>query len=356
MEATYTAKELLNLLILTLVKEGGSDIHLMIGMPPAVRIHGEIISITKLASVKSGETIDVLKEMINDDMFAKFKVKQQIDFSYTHMKEYRLRGHAFYEKSEVSLVLRLIPKVKNVFDLNLPPILQELSLSKQGFFLVTGPVGQGKSTTLASMVDYINRNEKKIITTIEDPIEYIHVSNKSYVTQREVGFDTGSFTEALSASLRQDCDVILIGEMRDSDAIKTAVTAAETGHLVISTLHTNSASQTIDRIIDSFPNEQQNQIRSQLAASLLGIFSQRLLSRIGGGLFPIYELMLTNTAVQNLIREKRTYEIDNIINTNSSEGMISFDKCLADAVLRGDIALDTAMKSAKDVKSFEQLI
>jgi twitching motility protein PilT len=356
MEATYTAKELLNLLILTLVKEGGSDIHLMIGMPPAVRIHGEIISITKLASVKSGETIDVLKEMINDDMFAKFKVKQQIDFSYTHMKEYRLRGHAFYEKSEVSLVLRLIPKVKNVFDLNLPPILQELSLSKQGFFLVTGPVGQGKSTTLASMVDYINRNEKKIITTIEDPIEYIHVSNKSYVTQREVGFDTGSFTEALSASLRQDCDVILIGEMRDSDAIKTAVTAAETGHLVISTLHTNSASQTIDRIIDSFPNEQQNQIRSQLAASLLGIFSQRLLSRIGGGLFPIYELMLTNTAVQNLIREKRTYEIDNIINTNSSEGMISFDKCLANAVLRGDIALDTAMKSAKDVKSFEQLI
>ncbi len=356
MEATYTTKELLNLLIITLVKEGGSDIHLMVGLPPAVRIHGEIISIVKLPAIKEGETIEILKELIDDVQYAKFINKLQIDFSYTHAKEYRLRGHAFYEKGLVCVVLRLIPKVRSVVDLNLPKILEEIALYKQGFFLVTGPVGQGKSTTLASMIDYINQNEKRVITTIEDPVEYIHISHKSYVTQREIGFDTISFTDALSASLRQDCDVILIGEMRDADAIKTAVTAAETGHLVISTLHTNSASQTIDRIIDSFPSEQQNQIRSQLAASLIGIFSQRLIPKIGGGLFPVYELMLNNNAVQNLIREKRTYEIDNIINTNSVAGMISFDKCLAEAVLRGDIALDTAMKSAKDTKTLEQLI
>jgi twitching motility protein PilT len=305
MEDKNPAKELLNLLILTLVKESGSDIHLMVGLSPAVRIHGEVISITKLPPVKEEDTIAVLKEMIDDESYAKLHSKLQIDFSYTHAHEYRLRGHAFFEKNNVCVVLRLIPKIKSVNDLNLPKVLEDIAGRKQGFFLVTGPVGQGKSTTIASMIDYINQNDKKIITTIEDPVEYIHVSNKSYISQREVGFDTNSFSEGLSASLRQDCDVIVIGEMRDSDAIKTAVTAAETGHLVISTLHTNSASQTIDRIIDSFPFEQQNQIRSQLAASLIGIFSQRLIPKIGGGLFPVYELMLSNTAVQNLIREKK---------------------------------------------------
>jgi twitching motility protein PilT len=300
--------------------------------------------------------VSILREMIDDEKYKQFIEKQQVDFSYVHNKEYRLRGHAFFQMGSVAIVMRLIPKVKTIQELGLPPIIYEIAKKDQGFFLVVGPVGQGKSTTLAAMVNEINKNEKRTITTIEDPIEYIHESDKSYIMQREIGFDTSSAAIALEAAFRQDVDVILVGEMRDIDTIRTAVTAAETGHLVFSTLHTNSASQTIDRIIDSFSANQQDQVRTQLAASLIGVFSQRLLPKIGGGLVPVYELMLVNNAVQNLIREKRVYEIDNIIDTGMTSGMISFDRCLSDAVIRGDVALDDAVRVAKNPKLFGQLI
>jgi twitching motility protein PilT len=356
MQDNFSYSELLNNLIFTLVKETGSDIHMISGMSPAVRIHSELITISKVPKLTPSDTVSILREMIDDEKYKQFIEKQQVDFSYVHNKEYRLRGHAFFQMGSVAIVMRLIPKVKTIQELGLPPIIYEIAKKDQGFFLVVGPVGQGKSTTLAAMVNEINKNEKRTITTIEDPIEYIHESDKSYIMQREIGFDTSSAAIALEAAFRQDVDVILVGEMRDIDTIRTAVTAAETGHLVFSTLHTNSASQTIDRIIDSFSANQQDQVRTQLAASLIGVFSQRLLPKIGGGLVPVYELMLVNNAVQNLIREKRVYEIDNIIDTGMTSGMISFDRCLSDAVIRGDVALDDAVRVAKNPKLFGQLI
>jgi twitching motility protein PilT len=343
MQEKYLSNDLLNNLILTLVKEDGSDIHLVADMSPAVRIHGELIPVTKVQKLESFEIVDILKLLITPEQYEKYTIEQQVDFSYTHSGEYRLRGHAFVQKGKTSLVMRLVPKIKDISELNLPKELLDVCKLKQGFFLVVGPVGQGKSTTLASMINYININEKKIISTIEDPIEYIHESKNSYITQREIGTDAKSFASALEATFRQDVDVILLGEMRDADTIRTAVTAAETG-------------QTIDRVIDSFPSNQQDQIRSQLASSLVGVFSQRLLPKIGGGLMPIYELLMVNSAVQNLIREKRSYEIDNIIETGAHSGMISFDRCLAAAVIKGDVPIDEALLHAKNKDIFQDLI
>ncbi len=350
------APTLLDTLIMTLVKEAGSDIHIVCGSVPAVRIHGELISIVRLPVIANAESVSLLNEMINQKQYEKLETEQQIDFAYTHRGEYRLRGNAFYQRGSVAIVLRLIPKIKTISELMLPDILVEFAHKKQGFFLVVGPVGQGKSATLAAMVNDINQKDHKVIVTIEDPIEYIYEPDQSYIMQREVGFDTPDFAIGLTAAFRQDVDVILIGEMRDTDTIRAAVTAAETGHLVFSTLHTNSASQSIDRIIDSFPAEQQDQIRSQLASSLIGIFSQRLLPASGGGQVPAYELLIATSAVQNLIREKRTYEIDSVIETSSEKGMVSFDRCLADLVNRGMVPLDAAMRSAKNPKLFEQMI
>lgn len=349
-------KELLNVLILTLVKEVGSDIHIISESSPILRIDGHLITVSKLDVVSPSDAIAVLRELVDDNQFARFMEKKQVDFSYLHLNEYRLRGNAFFQKGMVSITLRLITKVKSAKELNLPEILLKFADKPQGFFLVVGPVGQGKSSTLASLIDYINDKYKKMIVTIEDPVEYTHENKNSIVQQREVGFDVEDFNSGLIGALRQDIDVIQIGEMRDAETIKAAVTAAETGHLVFSTLHTNSASQTIDRIIDSFPAAQQDQIRTQLAGSLIGIFSQRLLPKIGGGMIPAYELMIVNNAVQNLIREKRTYEIDNIITTGAEDGMISFDRCLADLVRRGLVPLDEAMRHANQVKSFNDMI
>ena len=349
-------EELLNTLILTLVKESGSDIHLISNQNPILRIHGELISVSRIQALTQPQVLEILRLMINDTQYAKLIDKRQVDFSYTHAKEYRVRGNAFFQNGELAIALRLISKVKNLKDLSLPDILLKFTEKKQGFFLVVGPVGQGKSTTLAAMIDHINSSSKKLIVTIEDPIEYIYDNNNSIIMQREVGFDSPDFVSGLTGALRQDIDVLLIGEMRDIETMRAAVTAAETGHLVFSTLHTNSASQTIDRIIDSFPGEQQEQIRNQLASSLLGIFSQRLLPKVGGGQIPAYELLISNTAVQNLIREKRTFEIDHVIETGAEEGMISLDRCLADMIRRGDIPVNEAMKYAKNSSILTQMI
>jgi twitching motility protein PilT len=249
-----------------------------------------------------------------------------------------------------------VPKVLSIADLKLPPILSDLARKKQGFFLVVGPVGQGKSTTLSAMINVINSEQARNIVTIEDPIEHVYEPNKSIINQREVGIDTKDFHTALKAVFREDVNVIMVGEMRTPETMATAVTAAETGHLVLSTLHTNNASQTIDRIIDSFPGNQQDQIRSQLASSLLGIFSQRLIPRITGGLVPAYELLLNNNAVANLIREKRTHEIDVVIETGMEQGMVDLNHSLMELVRVGEITIENAYQNSLNPKGLERLM
>ena len=302
-------KKKLEELILIVIREGGSDLHLGTGRIPAIRVASELIFLVKHPIFKQEDMIGILGEVLPKAKVDAFMENQEADFSYDFRGEARLRGNAFFQKGLICIVFRLVPKVKTISELHLPGILTDLARKKQGFFLVVGPVGQGKSTTLSAMVDLINNERACNIVTIEDPIEHIHVPNKSIINQREVGIDTKDFHIALKSVFREDVNVIMIGEMRNLETIATAVTAAETGHLVFSTLHTNNASQTVDRIIDSFPGDQQDQIRTQLAASLLGIFSQRLIPRITGGLIPAYELLLNNNAVANLIREKRTHEI-----------------------------------------------
>ncbi len=303
-------KKKLEELILAVIHEGGSDLHLGTGRVPVLRISGELITLVKQSVFTNEDTMGILGEVMKKEKVAEFMQNLEADFSYDFRGEARLRGNAFFQKGLICIVFRLVPKVKTIKELNLPSILSDIARKKQGFFLVVGPVGQGKSTTLSAMVDLINNEQARNIITIEDPIEHVYIPNKSMINQREVGIDTKDFAVGLKSVFREDVNVILIGEMRTPDTISTAVTAAETGHLVLSTLHTNNASQTIDRIIDSFPGNQQDQIRSQLASSLLGIFSQRLIPRVAGGLVPAYELLLNNNAVANLIREKRTHEID----------------------------------------------
>jgi twitching motility protein PilT len=263
----------------------------------------------------------------------------------------------YYKQGTLSVALRLIPKkIKTLAELNLPPILETFTRKPQGFFLCVGPIGQGKSTTLAAMIEMINQSRSEHILTIEDPIEYVYESKKSIIDQREVLVDTPDFHSALTSMFREDIDVCLVGEMRDINTISTAVTAAETGHLVFSTLHTNNAAQTINRIIDSFPPNQQDQIRVQLAGSLTGIFSQRLIPRISGGLIPAYELLINNNAVANLIREKRIHEIQTVIETSSGEGMIDMNRSLAELARSGQISVESAYLNSQSPKTLEKLI
>lgn len=349
-------KSELNELILTLVKEQASDLHLNVGTPPIIRVNGELITLLHKEPLKSEDTVGFLRAMVSERAFNDFVIKQELDFPFEHLGEYRLRGNAYFEKGLVSIALRLVPKPRLFEELRLPPILAEIAHQKQGLFLVVGPVRQGKSTTLAAMINEINTKDRKHIITIEDPVEYIFENDKSVIDQREIGMDTSSFHIALRQAFRQDVDVIMLGEMRDTDTISAAVTAAETGHLVLSTLHTNSASQTINRIIDSFPAEQQGQVKLQLASSLLGVFSQRLIPSTSGGMVPAYELLINNTAVANLIRDNRVHEIDIMIETGRDQGMIDFNRNLADLVRSGQITLDVAMAHSRNPKNLEKMI
>ncbi|MCX6753263.1 MAG: PilT/PilU family type 4a pilus ATPase [Candidatus Nomurabacteria bacterium] len=344
-------------LILTVIREGGSDLHLGAGRVPAVRVAGELIFLVKMPVFSKEDMIAILNLLIGKEKIDLFTKKQELDFSYDfNNSQARLRGNAFFQKGLVSVALRLIPKVRPLEELNLSPIIADIARKKQGFFLCVGPVGQGKSTTLSAMINLINNEQARHIVTIEDPIEHIYVPNKSIIDQREVGIDTEDFHIALKSAFREDVNVIMIGEMRNTETIATAVTAAETGHLVLSTLHTNNASQTIDRIIDSFPGTQQDQIRIQLASSLIGIFSQRLVPKITGGLVPAYELLLNTSAVSNLIREKRTHEIDVVIETGTENGMIDLNRSLLELVRRGEITIETAYQYSLNPKSLERMI
>jgi twitching motility protein PilT len=343
--------------IQTVIKEGGSDLHLSEGKSPTIRVNGFLIPLVKNASLTKEDTKGILSILLSKEEEILFMQNKEMDFSYNYETGERFRGNAYFQQGTISIALRLIPKnIRSLEDLHLPAVLSSFADKPQGFFLVVGPVGHGKTTTLASMIEYINVSRPEHIITIEDPIEYVYDQKRAIIDQREVRVDTADFGTALKSIFRQDVDVVLIGEMRGAETISTAVTAAETGHLVFSTLHTNSAAQTISRIIDSFPSDQQSQIRVQLAGSLTGIFSQRLIPRISGGLIPAYELLINNSAVSNLIRENRIHEIDSVIETSSQEGMIDMNRSLADLVNRGEITIENAYMYSLNSRVLEKLL
>lgn len=355
MSQEYATK--LEELLEMVIKEGASDLHFSVDQHPTIRVSGGLVPLLNQNKLTEQDTQGLLNEMLSPVNQQMFQENKEIDFSYNFKDKARFRGNGFYQRGNVGVVLRLIPSVIRTFEeLNLPSILETFCQKKQGFFLVVGPVGQGKTTTLASMVELINQQRNEHIVTIEDPIEYMYEPKRAMIDQREVRLDTKYFHTALVSALRQDVDVIMVGEMRDFDTISAAVTAAETGHLVLSTLHTNNAAQTIDRIIDSFPPQQQDQIRIQLAGSLLGIFSQRLIPRISGGLVPAYELLINNNAVSNLIRERRTHEINTVIETGSESGMIDMNRSIAELVRRGEISIENAYLNSFNPKGLERLI
>jgi len=350
-------KQELEALLSVVIEEKASDLHLTAGRYPIIRVSDNLIPLSKLGELSREDALGLANEMIPQNRFEEFLSTKEMDFSFAYKKNARFRGNAFFQKGSVGIALRAISnEIRNFQELNLPKILETFARKKQGFFLVVGPVGQGKSTTLAAMIDLINHERTEHITTIEDPIEYLFVEDKSIIDQREVRIDTDSFHTALHSLFRQDIDVAMIGEMRGPQTMSAAVTAAETGHLVFSTLHTNDASQTIDRIIDSFPAVQQAQIRLQLASSLLGIFSQRLIPKISGGQVPAHELLVNNNAVSSLIREGRTHEINVIIETSASQGMISMNKSLANLVRQGEVTPDNAYANSVDPKGLERLL
>lgn len=351
-----TIQQELEDLFLSTLKLNASDLHLSVGYKPIVRVDGALLTLDDFSILTPEHAGDLAYQLLGERK-AIFIEKKEIDFSYDFKDKARFRANIFFEKGFISSALRLIPsKIGTIEELNLPTALHRISKLKQGFVLLTGPSGHGKSTTLASMIDEINHSRVEHIITIEDPIEYLFVGDKSLVNQREIGQDTKSFYDALSSIFREDPNVIMIGEMRDPETIAAALTAAETGHLVFSSLHTNSASQTVNRIIDVFPPNQQNQVRLQLANTISAVISQRLLPRVRGGRIPAAEIMFVNNAVSNLIRENKAYQLDLVIETSLEDGMISLDRSLAELVRRGEVAPETALVYSLNPKAFQQII
>ncbi len=333
----------LNDLLVTTAEQHASDLHIAVGARPTLRIDGRLVPLTREPLITPDLARGICLALLNEEQKLLLEKDKELDFAYTFEEKARFRVNVFFQRQYLAAALRLIPtKIDTIEELRLPPILHDFTKINQGFILVVGPAGQGKSTTIAAMVDEVNHNAMKHIITVEDPIEYLFVQDRAIISQREVKIDTPSFHRGLRSILRQDPDVIMIGEMRDPISISTAMTAAETGHLVFSTLHTNSAAQTIDRIIDSFPAEQQGQVTSQLAATLVAIISQRLVTKIDGGRIPATEIMLMNPAIRNLIREHKSYQIDLVIETSLQEGMVTLNRSLADLVVQKLVTLEEA--------------
>lgn len=348
---------MLDQLIESVISEGASDLHLAEGRDPIIRVSGELLPLSGKGKLSSQDLQTIFDGLLDEKSKQIFKSKSQADFSYSYKGKARFRCNAYTSQGKIRLALRHIPsEIKTLKELGLPESLEFFARKKQGFFLVVGPTGNGKTTTIASILDIINQNRLEHIITVEDPIEYVLTPKKSIIDQREVRTDAPDFQTALEGIFRQDVDVALIGEMRTPETMATAVTAAETGHLIFSTLHTNSAAQTIERITDSFPASQQEQIRLQLAGSLAGIFSIRLIPRVSGGLVPAYELLISNNAVKNLIREKRTHEINTVIETSSAEGMIDLNRSLADLVQAGEISVENAYINSLNQKTLEKML
>ena len=320
-----------------------TDLHLTVGAPPLVRIDGALAPL-EAPPLTHDDTERVVTGLLGPELTARFRTDLEVDFAFSWGTKGRFRGNAYHQRSNAALALRLIPfQIPTFEQLGLPDICDELVELPQGLVLVTGPTGSGKSTSLASMLDVINAKRPCHIVTIEDPIEYVHQHKVAAVNQREVGTDTSSFARALRSAFREDPDVLLVGEMRDNETIQTALTIAETGHLVFATLHTNDAAQTLDRIVDVFPGEQQSQIRVQLAGALQAVVSQRLVPRIGGGRVAAFEVLMATFAVRNIVRDGRTNQLRNIITTSSKDGMLTLESSLSELVASGVVSYEDAV-------------
>ena len=346
-------KKLLDIVI----KEEASDLDISVGHAPNIRITGQLVPLSQEKIFSDKDSEGLAFSILSEAQRKKFLEEKEIDLSYQHEDKGRFRINVFFQRGSISLALRFIPsKIRTIEELNLPPVLHDFISRPQGLILVTGATSQGKSTTLAAMLDEINHTRSVHIITVEDPIEYTYPVDRAIIDQREVEIDTLNFNNALRASFRQNPDVIMVGEMRDLETIATTITAAETGNLVFATLHTNSAAQTIHRIVDVFPAEQQSQIRFQLSSSLLGIISQRLVPRIKGGFIPVCEVLICNNAVSNLIRENKIHEIPAVIETSAKEGMVSFNRAMVDLVRKKEISLKNAMDYAWDPGEIRNLL
>lgn len=338
-------------------RKRASDLHIQVGLPPILRIDGTLVPMTGFNPLDEAQAEALIYAILEQDQRQILEKDKEFDFSFAFGTLGRFRVNAYHERGNIAAALRLIPnEIKSVQELGLPGILSSFADYPRGLVLITGPTGSGKSTTLAALVDKINSERSQHIITIEDPIEFTHRSKKSVVVQREVHYDTYSFSAALRSSLRQDPDVVLIGEMRDLETISAAITIAETGHLVFATLHTNSSAQSIDRMIDVFPPHQQPQIRSQLSNILMAICSQRLIPAIGGGRVAATEILIANSAVRNIIREGKSHQIDAVIQTGADQGMQTMDKNLVSLIQSGVITYDNGREYAVDVTSFERLM
>ena len=351
------AQPRIEILLEEVIKRKSSDLHLQVGIPPMLRVDGVLMPVSG-AEALTEETVESLVFAILDDDQKKILLKdKEFDFSFAFGDLGRFRVNAFHERGNIAAALRLIPsEIMSVEQLGLPAIVSKFANYPRGLVLITGPTGSGKSTTLAAMINKINQERAAHIITIEDPIEYTHKSNKSVIVQREVHYDTYSFGAALRSALRQDPDVVLLGEMRDLETIASAITIAETGHLVFATLHTNSAAQSIDRMIDVFPPHQQPQIRSQLSNILMAICSQRLVPTIGGGRVAAAEILIATPAVRNIIREGKTHQLDAVIQTGADHGMQSMDKTLINLIHAGTITYDEARNVAVDIEELDRLM
>ena len=339
------------------IKRRASDLHLQVGLPPILRIDGALAPLKDSQALNEQSVEALVFSVLDEEQRQILNKDKEFDFSFAFGTLGRFRVNAFHERGNLAAAFRLIPNsIPSIESLGLPKIVNKFVDYPRGLVLVTGPTGSGKSTTLASMIDTINNTQSKHIITIEDPIEYTHTSKKSIIVQREVHYDTYSFSAALRSSLREDPDVVLIGEMRDLETIASAITIAETGHLVFATLHTNSAAQSIDRMVDVFPPHQQTQIRSQLSNILMAICSQRLVPTTKGGRIAVAEIMIGNAAVRNIIREGKTHQLDGVIQTGGEFGMQSMDKTLVDLIKNGSISYDEARNVAVDLDELDRMM
>jgi twitching motility protein PilT len=347
----------IEIMLEAVIKLDASDLHLQVGVPPMLRVDGALRAMVDAPPLDSESIEKLVFSLLDEEQKNVLLKDKEVDFSFAFGDIGRFRVNAFHERGNIAAALRLIPtKIRTLEELGMPKVLTNFCDFPRGLVLVTGPTGSGKSTTLAAMLDRINSEKSVHILTIEDPIEYAHHSKKSIVVQREIHYDTYSFGAALRSSLRQDPDVVLIGEMRDLETMAAAITIAETGHLVLATLHTNSAAQSIDRMIDVFPPHQQQQIRIQLSGILMGICAQRLVPLIGGGRSAVSEILVVNNAVRNIIREGKTHQLDAVIQTGAAEGMQSMDKTLVQFVQQGKISYDEAKNFAVDLKELERMM
>lgn len=346
----------INHLLTEAVRLNASDLHITVGMPPMYRISKRLLPLAGAKPLKPEDAERLVFSTLSEENKKIFIENKELDYS-VGIQNARFRVNAYYQRSTLSAAFRLIPnKIRNFEELHLPRICQELSKLHQGLVLVTGPTGHGKSTTLAAMIQYINMTRAEHIITVEDPIEYVYPIGMSIISQREMRADTLSWSKALRSVLREDPDVVLVGEMRDFDTIQATLTIAETGHLVFATLHTNSASQTVDRIIDVFPEHQQNQVRIQLASVLEAVLSQRLMPSVDGGVTPMFEIMTATPALRATVRDSKTHLIDNIIQTSREQGMITLEASLARGVKEGKITIETATQYAVRPQDLARLL